>query len=121
MKKNIIIFLLLCITILFVFSYAGGFNNLTPSPSVGIRGYITSINKYKDTTTILVEGQIENDTLVDKANINVTSKTKVLKNNTAYSMNDLAIGQKVEVTFDGPVLESYPYQGTADIVKIISN
>jgi hypothetical protein len=37
-----------------------------------------------------------------------------------FKVTDLKVGDTVEVFFKGPVAESYPVQGTAEIVRIIT-
>jgi len=89
---------------------------------VGIRGIIKDINISKDGANILVEGKIEADTVFDKASVNINTGTMIQKDNLSrlFEISDLKPGEKVEVFFKGPVAESYPVQGTADIVRIIT-
>jgi beta-N-acetylhexosaminidase len=89
---------------------------------VGIRGIIKDINISKDGANILVEGKIEADTVFDKASVNINTDTMIQKDNLSrlFEISDLKLGDKVEVFFKGPVAESYPVQGTADIVRIIT-
>jgi len=120
-KKIIIIFL--CLTL---FVLAGCSPGLEPSGSddykIGIRGTITDINTGKDGANILVEGNIEPDTIYDKASVHIDVQTMIQKDDLSrlFEYTDLKLGDKVEVVFRGPVAESYPVQGTADIVRIIT-
>ena len=120
-KKIIIIFLCL---ILFVL--AGCSSGPGPSGSdeykIGIRGTITDINTGKDGANILVEGNIEPDTVYDKASVHIDAQTMIQKDDLSrlFEYTDLKLGDKVEVVFRGAVAESYPVQGTADIVRIIT-
>ncbi|MFZ5973867.1 MAG: DUF3221 domain-containing protein [Bacillota bacterium] len=98
----------------------------TPTPTstviVGIRGKITSRTQTDKALTILVEGEITADTVYDKASVRVTDKTVIQKDalSRAFEMSDLTVGTTVEVIFEGPVAESYPVQGTAGVVRILS-
>jgi hypothetical protein len=89
---------------------------------VGIRGIIKDINIGKDGAIILVEGKIQSDTVYDKASVHINIDTMIQKDNLSrlFEISDLKLGDKVEVIFKGPVAESYPVQGTADIVRIIT-
>jgi len=120
-RKITIIFLSL---ILLVFTGCS-INNGTAAASdyqVGIRGIIKDINISKDGANILVEGKIQADTVFDKASVNINTDTMIQKDNLSrlFEISDLKLGDKVEVVFKGPVAESYPVQGTADIVRIIT-
>lgn len=99
-----------------------------PSPSagaddvIGIRGKITSRTQTDGVLTILVEGEIAADTQYDKASVKVTDKTVIQKDamSRVFEMSDLTVGTTVEVIFEGPVAESYPVQGTASVVRILT-
>ena len=64
---------------------------------------------------------MEDDTLYDSAIITISSDTKILKENEETEIEVLEEGLIVEVTFDGPVAESYPVQATAKEITIIEN
>ncbi len=89
-------------------------SNNTNEKKIGIRGLITKVltNDNKKVTGILVEGKVESDTVHDKATVSIVKSTKI-------SANELKVGMKVEVVFDGPVMESYPVQGKAKTIKVI--
>jgi hypothetical protein len=89
---------------------------------LGIRGYITKINSENGNVSILVEGQIEKDTQFDKALARITKDTMIQKDDLSrlFEARDLKVGDKVEVYFTGAIAESYPIQGTASIVRIIT-
>ncbi len=54
-----------------------------------------------------------------KASARTTVNTQVLRlDKGAASITDLRVGQKVRVWFVGPVMESYPMQGTAGTIVI---
>ncbi|SDW47965.1 DUF3221 domain-containing protein [Tepidimicrobium xylanilyticum] len=89
---------------------------------IGIRGQITEI--YIDEENlfiqgILVEGEVEEDTIYDSANVTINDDTKILKDEQEVTVDYLEEGLTVEVVFDGPVAESYPVQGTAKEIIII--
>ena len=120
-RKIIIIFLSLILLIL-----AGCSVNAAPGGNdnykIAIRGIIKDINIGKDGANILVEGKIEADTVYDKAMVHLNIDTMIQKDNLSrlFEFTDLRLGDTVEVFFKGPVAESYPVQGTAEIVRIIT-
>lgn len=95
-----------------------------------IRGTVTEIMVYPPTGRgepgtavggILVEGESGPDTAYDRAWVTVDSETRIYRQpggERAY-FNDLQRGTRVEVTFSGPVMESYPVQATASEVVIL--
>lgn len=101
-------------------------NGKSPLDTVDVRGDITQIIN-SDTKEvlglILVEGDLEEDTKVDKASVTVTDKTKIFAEGNQDVLEDanfslLRAGQLVEVEFTGPVRESYPVQATAKTIVI---
>lgn len=110
-------------------------NQLTPpnlDAQVDIRGTILNINPAQVNSNILgtiyVEGPLNEDTFYDKASIKITSSTLIYQVDNQLSSNDqfvqipfsvLQTGMMVEVTFTGPVLESYPVQATAKKVLVL--
>lgn len=104
-------------------------NEKSPLDTVDVRGNITQItnsNAKEVLGMILVEGDLEEDTKVDKASVTVTDKTKifVLGNEGMVEEADfsfLQAGQIVEVEFTGPVRESYPVQATAKTIVMKSS
>ena len=110
-------------------------NQLTPPNSdaqVDIRGTILNINPAQVNSNILgtiyVEGLLYEDTSYDKAYISITSSTQIFKIDNLLSSSsqfipipfiELQTGMIVEVTFTGPVLESYPVQATAKKVLVL--
>lgn len=89
---------------------------------IGIRGKITSMNIDGESATILIEGKLEEDTTYNEAYVNINKDTKIKKYDMDESFNtsELGLGFVVEVIFDGEVQETSPVQGTAKILKIIS-
>lgn len=95
-----------------------------PSESPSIRGEVTSAeldaDAEGDAGSILVEGEIEEDTSFDKASVRITQDTQVFaEDGTLAAAGDISVGQRVEVWFTGPVAESYPVQATASDVRIL--
>ena len=70
----------------------------------------------------MVEGQVEEDTEYDRASVKINADTMIQKDDMSrlFEIPDLRVGDRVEVYFTGPVAESYPVQGTAAIVRIIT-
>jgi len=97
---------------------------LDDSSAIGIRGVVTDIVRGKDGITMLVEGKLEHDTSFDKASVTVNMKSVVLRDNTPitglFAFSEIKKGDTVEVTFNGPVAESYPVQGVAATVRIVT-
>jgi hypothetical protein len=88
----------------------------------GIRGLITEINSGNGNVSILVEGNIEEDTQYDKALVRITDDTMIQKDDMSrlFEVKDIRVGDRVEVYFTGPVAESYPVQAVASIVRILT-
>jgi len=90
------------------------------SVTIGIRGIVQG----KDGITMLVEGKLEHDTSFDKASVTVNMSSRVLRDNTIittlFAFSEIQEGDTVEVTFNGPVAESYPVQGVAATVRIVT-
>lgn len=103
-------------------------NGNSPLSTVDVRGDITQIAKSDSKGVlgiILVEGELQEDTKVDKASVTVTDKTKIFTEGNQDVLEDasfslLQAGQLVEVEFTGPVRESYPVQATAKTIVIKS-
>lgn len=92
------------------------------SQSIGIRGEIKEIYLSEDGDTIsgiLVEGEIQEDTMYDYANVTLDENTLIYKGEEEATIEGLEEGLKVEIIFAGPVAESYPVQGVAERINII--
>lgn len=112
--KRIIRILLILVTIFLLI----GCNK--KEEQVGIKGKITEIHIIEEEiTSVLIEGDIEENTMYDKANVAIKDSTKIYKDDEEINVEDLEEGQIIEVIFDGPVAESHPVQGTAKTIKII--
>jgi hypothetical protein len=75
--------------------------------------------------TVMVESH-ERDAKVDKANLIVTDKTRILRKQgdkrIKATFEDLEVGQEVEAEFvEGPTIMIYPLQVAAAEIVILSN
>ncbi|MDF2865309.1 MAG: S-layer protein [Clostridia bacterium] len=121
MKRYVIIATIL---IIFLLSSIIVFNNYIDKAGdfrIDIRGTITNININGSNGSILVEGKIESDTYNDKASVRINENTLITKPavNKNIDISELKVGDRVEVTFIGPVAESYPVQATGKLVRVI--
>lgn len=73
----------------------------------------------KEITELFIEGQIEKDTMYDKARVRITEETIFMRGTSNISLQNLKKDLKVEVEFTGPVTKSYPAIGTAKIIRVI--
>lgn len=93
--------------------------------SPDIRGEITSVTLDDgEVSAVLVEGEIESDTSLDKASLRVDEETAVYRLQdgewASASREDLAEGQSVEAWTVGPIAESYPVQAYAGQIVILA-
>lgn len=118
MKKIFVAFILALVML-----FAAGCSAVQED-AVGIRGEVTSITTGKGYIVLLVEGEVHDDTMYGKASVTMNADTKVVRikdgEETPADMLDIMLFDTVEVVFEGPVAESYPVQGTAKIVRILS-
>jgi Protein of unknown function (DUF3221) len=85
----------------------------TEAPS--IQGTLTRRSQDR----ILVEEEPLDSSGSAKASVRLTGSTSILRGSgNPARQSDLAVGQKVSVWFGGPVMESYPVQATAAVVRI---
>lgn len=94
------------------------------SPAADIRGKIATVSSGAAGGSVLIEGAQEKDTNVDKAATRITAKTLIFKmqegRKVPKKFSDLKVGQLVEATFAGPVLESYPVQAIAGEIIVLA-
>lgn len=91
-----------------------------------IRGEITELgllDSVDNLAVIRVEGQVEEDTLNDKAIVTVTKETKIYLKESGdtkeVDVSALEKGNRVEIHFIGEVRESYPLQTSAKDIVIL--
>ncbi len=93
-----------------------------------IRGTISSLEIVEDENgerlvSMLVEGEVEPDTIVDRARVTVSDETPIVvvgsEEDRNVTVDELEPGIMVQVLFDGPVRESYPVQASAAVVVIL--
>lgn len=113
-KKTI--FLVLCIMLI-------SLSGCQKEEQISIRGEITSVNMSSDNkiVSILVEGELEEDTFHDKASIKIDNNTRIYIGDAKkkVSADELEEGMIVESIFKGPVAESYPVQAKAKLIRIL--
>lgn len=89
---------------------------------IDITGTITRLilNDDKEITGIFVEDKSSTGTPYDKANVMITSDTKIYKGDTGelLTIDHLKEGTTVEAYFGGPVLTIYPVQGGAERIRV---
>lgn len=73
--------------------------------------------------TLQVEGALEPGTRYDKATIHVGHKSRIFlgRGGKPASFSFIHTGDLVEVTFAGPVAESYPVKATAATIVILEH
>lgn len=91
---------------------------------IGVRGVVKNLVKGKDGATFLVEGKLEQDTMLDIAYVTANMQTIVMHDGVEIT-KDLAYegieeGDILEVIFTGPIAKSYPAQAVAKKINIIS-
>ncbi|MCZ6634717.1 MAG: hypothetical protein O7G87_15035 [bacterium] len=97
---------------------------------VDIRGTVSTIREAdaKRKTrgiiaTVLIEGPVTEDTIVDKAIVTITRETRIYEQNgqnrREVSVDALKTGLRAQALFTGPVMESYPVQATASEIVIL--
>jgi hypothetical protein len=97
---------------------------------VDIHGKITKLQRAKEDERriigrVMVESD-ERDAKVDKANLLITDKTRILKKQDDKRIDatfeDLELGQQIEADFvEGPTIMIYPLQVAAAEIVILSN
>lgn len=91
---------------------------------IGVRGVVKDLVKGKDGITFLVEGELDEDTMLDTAYVTVNMQTIVMKDSVEitnqFAYEEIKEGDRLEVIFTGPIMKSYPAQATAKKVNIIS-
>jgi hypothetical protein len=85
-------------------------------------GVCTGDNNSTDSNSILVNGVVTNGNQPGNVSVRITNETKVLikegNKQTSSSFGNLQSGQRVDIKFTGPILQSYPPQATGSEVII---
>lgn len=120
MVQTVVVLVLILAVAIGSYLYSNGDHD--DNEKIGIRGIVTNIVINGDEGTILVEGEIETDTMYDKALVRITQETLIQKDNMSrlFEIADIEEGTTVEVIFKGAVAESHPVQGTAAVVRMIT-
>jgi hypothetical protein len=98
-----------------------------PAAQVDIRGRVTQSRRNSQgeppVGTVQIEGKVEPGTRYDKAVVHVGHQTKIFlgRDGKPASFSFLHSGDLVEVTFTGPVAESYPVKATAAKIVILEH
>ena len=91
--------------------------------SPDIRGKITSVSGSATAGSIFIDGTALEISSIDKASVRIDAKTEILRQQdnklVKAGFSDLRVSQMAQATFTGPVLLSYPVQGTARQVVIL--
>lgn len=95
-----------------------------PEEAASISGAITIVTPgYGTLGSVLVEGTTGSTSAYDKASVNITASTTLLRKTAegyeGLTYSDLKVGMVVDVWFTGPVAESYPVQATADALVVV--
>lgn len=85
----------------------------------GVAGYIVELNKDDEVIRILVEGELgKNGADYDSAWVTLDEET-VVYGEVDMTLEDLMVGQYVNVFFKGDVMESYPVQASGRQINVI--
>ncbi|MNI62941.1 hypothetical protein D3C73_1182800 [compost metagenome] len=118
-KKIVLIVIVILLIIVSLIVKMNNSNNI--NKKISIIGNITNINIVSDTyAVILVEGELKDNTLHDKASVKIDKNTKI-KDNLGNNLNvtDLKDNDVVEIMFEGPVATSYPVQAYASKILVV--
>lgn len=86
-----------------------------------IRGEILTLSQTGNAAGIYVEGEELNDSSVTAASVTITKDTTLLnENGKSIKFDDLEEGTSVEIEFEGEIAESYPVQGTAKTIRVVT-
>jgi hypothetical protein len=97
-----------------------------PQPQIHSRGVLSAIqrgNQQNFLGSITIKGGRQADTIYGDAIGRVTNDTRIFRKTETGThearFGDLKIGQRVELTYAGPVTRSIPPQGVASIITIL--
>lgn len=117
MTKRIV---LLGITILMGMVFTlGACSAVANEPEPNLLGWIDSIQQPQGEAPNQILVNAPDNNISDKFLVTVTAKTVIQKQMQNVGFDSFNIGQKVEIWFSGPVMESYPAQVSADKIVIV--
>jgi inhibitor of cysteine peptidase len=96
----------------------GGCSSVANEPEPNLIGWIDSIQPPQGETPGKILVHSPDNTTSDKFLVTVTDKTVIQKQMKKAGFDSFNIGQKVEIWFSGPVMESYPAQVSAEKIVI---
>jgi hypothetical protein len=89
-----------------------------------IVGVLVADNKSMNTDSILVSGVLTNGNQYGNVSVKITNETQVFQKDGNKLDNgtfgNLKPGQKVDITFIGPIIQGYPPQATGNQITITS-
>ena len=95
---------------------------MAQSPDNGVRGVVTEVSRSAE--FVVVEEDPSDRSGSAKGEFAVTEKTEILEQRDGdlapVPFEALRVGQTVEATYAGPVVESYPTQGVAGRIVILA-
>ncbi|MDP2299840.1 MAG: DUF3221 domain-containing protein [Coriobacteriia bacterium] len=101
----------------------GGCTSGLPAEDPSIRGEITTLTPAPGGGSLLIEAPDAAESEYDKASVWITGETTLRRldadgSTEPIEFGDLAVGQTVDVWFEGPVAESYPVQASAETLLL---
>jgi len=96
----------------------GGCSSVANEPEPNLIGWIDSIQPPQGEAPGQILVHSPDNKTSDKFMVTVTSKTVINKQMKKVGFDSFNIGQKVEIWFSGPVMESYPAQVSAEKIVI---
>ena len=88
-----------------------------------IVGILVADNNSTNTNSILVQGIITNGDQQGNVSVRITNETQILHKNgnklNNATFGTLQPGQRVDITFIGPIIQAYPPQATGNQITII--
>jgi hypothetical protein len=85
-------------------------------------GVCADDNNSTDSNSILIQGVVTNGNQHGNVSVRITNETQIFlkdgNKRTSASFGNIQPGQNVDVTFKGPILQSYPPQATGSEVII---
>jgi hypothetical protein len=87
-----------------------------------IVGVLVATNNSTEVNSILIQGVLTNGNQQGNVSVRITNETQIFSKNgdklKSISFENLKPGQSVDVTFKGPIIQTYPPQATGSEVTI---